>query len=115
MFTPMETENDTLTIDMANCLKALGNPVRLRVFRALVKAGKGGANMGSSQREVDIPASTLTHHIQRLAKAGLLEQSRKSRELICQADYGLMESLVDYLTVECCQGLAVAEKKEFAT
>ncbi len=108
----MDTPDQILTRDMANCLEALGNPTRLAIFRALVKAGKGGANMGALQREVGIPASTLTHHIQRLVKAGLVEQSRKSRELICQADYGLMESLVDYLNAECCRGLLDNDNKD---
>jgi len=107
----MEIETDTLTREMAGCLEALGNPTRLKIFRALVRAGKDGANMGTLQQEVGIPASTLTHHIQRLIKAGLVEQSRKSRQLICQADYGLMESLVDYLNAECCQGLQEIDNK----
>ncbi len=99
-------ENDTLTNEMADCLEALGNPTRLRIFRVLVRAGKDGANVGAIQRQIGIPASTLTHHIQRLVKAGLVRQSRDSRQMICQADYGLMASLVDYLNAECCQGLA---------
>jgi len=101
----MTSHEDTLTLDMANALEALGNPIRLTIFRTLIKAGKGGANMGILQREAAIPASTLTHHIQRLVRAGLVHQSRKSRELICRADYGRMENLVTYLNAECCQGL----------
>jgi len=101
----MNSDDDIRTLNMADGLEALGNPTRLTIFRTLVKAGKNGANMGVLQRQVDIPASTLTHHIQRLVRAGLVHQSRKSRELICHADYGRMEELVNYLNAECCQGL----------
>lgn len=110
----MKTSNDQQTLDMAACLEALGNPIRLRIFRALIKAGRTGANVGSVQTEVGIPASTLTHHIQRLVKSGLVTQSRKSRELICHAEYQVMEGLVDYLTAECCQGLTEAQNKDTA-
>ena len=68
--------------------------------------------MGAIQQEVGIPASTLTHHIQRLIKAGLVEQSRQSRQLICRAEYGTMESLVDYLNAECCQGLLAGDNNK---
>lgn len=108
----MKTHEDILTQKMADALEALGNPSRLAIFRTLVRAGKDGANMGILQREVGIPASTLTHHIQRLIRAGLVYQSRKSRELICRADFGRMEDLVTYLSAECCQGLPNDEKTE---
>lgn len=101
----MNSHEDILILNMADGLEALGNPSRLAIFRTLVRAGNDGVNMGILQREVGIPASTLTHHIQRLIRAGLVLQSRRSREMICRADFGRMEELVTYLSAECCQGL----------
>ena len=96
---------------MAARLEALGNPTRLAIYRALIKAGSNGANVGSIQSVVNIPASTLTHHIQKLVMAGLVSQHRQSRELICRAEYDAMEETIDYLKEECCQGLDLLQRK----
>lgn len=90
---------------MSERMEALGNPIRLAIFRALVKAGNQGANVGAIQNLVNIPASTLTHHIQKLVSAGLVTQQRHSRELICRAEFEAMDTTIDYLKDECCQGL----------
>lgn len=90
---------------MSGRLEALGNPIRLAIFRALIKAGDEGANVGAIQNVIDIPASTLTHHIQKLVRAGLVSQQRHSRELICRAEFETMDAIIDYLKDECCQGL----------
>ena len=46
----------------------LGNTTRLSIFRLLVRAGKNGLSVGNIQKNLGIPGSTLTHHIQRLVK-----------------------------------------------
>ena len=107
----MKTPNDPLLEQMAERMEALGNPLRLAIFRALIKAGKDGANVGAIQSVIDIPASTLTHHIQKLVKAGLISQRRHSRELICRAEFEIMDATIDYLKDECCQGLDLLQRK----
>lgn len=107
----MNTKDEPLLEQMAGRMEALGNPLRLAIFRALVKAGDDGANMGTIQGVVDIPASTLTHHIQKLVKAGLISQQRHSRELICRAEFAAMDATIDYLKDECCQGLDLLKRK----
>ena len=47
----------------ARCLEKLGNPIRLEVFRLLVKAGGEGLPVGEIQDHLGIPASTLSHHL----------------------------------------------------
>jgi ArsR family transcriptional regulator len=83
-------------------LSALGNPTRIKLFRALVRAGHGGMNVGALQRRLGVPASTLAHHIAALVKAGLVEQERCGREVVCRAAYPAMQALVSYLTEACC-------------
>ena len=61
----------------ADILAQLGNPMRLRVVRFLVRAGNVGLPVGRIQEDLDIPASTLTHHLNNLKAAGLLNQKRK--------------------------------------
>ena len=86
----------------ASCLEELGNPTRLEIFRLLVKAGKGGLPVGRIQAHLDVPASTLSHHIGRLARVGLLTQERQGRSLACLANYALMARLLGFLNEECC-------------
>ena len=49
--------------DAAARLEALGNPTRLKIFRALVRAGDNGLPVGKLQSKLDIEPSTLSHHL----------------------------------------------------
>ncbi len=90
------------TNEAASCLESIGNPTRLRIFKHLVKAGNAGATVGEVQKKLGIPASTLSHHISKLTKVGIVSQERQSRELICRANYDLMQDVLDYLMANCC-------------
>jgi DNA-binding transcriptional ArsR family regulator len=92
----METER------MARRLEALGNATRLDIFRLLVKAEPDGLSVGEVQRALGLPASTLSHHIHRLMQVDLVSQERRSRSLICRANYEAVADVVEYLTAECC-------------
>jgi ArsR family transcriptional regulator len=88
----------------AKCLSELGNPTRLAVYRLLVRAGPEGMTVGDIQRRLEVPASTLSHHIAHLVWAGLIEQHREGRVLHCCTTTGTMDALIDFLSAECCQG-----------
>ncbi|MDG2522949.1 metalloregulator ArsR/SmtB family transcription factor [Caulobacter segnis] len=90
-------------------LAALGSPVRLRIFRLLVRAGLDGASVSDIVRLMDMPASTLGHHLGALAKAELVLQQKRGRELICTANFGRVTALQSFLTEACCTGLAAAD------
>ncbi|SFD31500.1 DNA-binding transcriptional regulator, ArsR family [Bosea sp. CRIB-10] len=83
-------------------LEALGNPTRLALYRALVKAGHGGLSVGECQQRLQIASSTLSFHLKALIHAGLVAQERQSRTLICRANYDVMNALVGFLVDECC-------------
>lgn len=83
-------------------LEALGNPVRLRIYRLLVRAGDEGIAVGRIQEALGIPASTLSHHCKRLVENGLCRQERQGTVLICRANYADMQALIGYLVDECC-------------
>ena len=88
---------------------ALGNATRLAIFRVLVRAGDGGCPIGAIQNQVDIPLSTLAHHLQALVRAGLVIQEKSGREVICTADYDGLNGLVDYLKENCCAGVPAGD------
>ena len=86
----------------AKQLEALGNPTRLEVYRALVRAGHDGLPVSRVQQKVGIPASTLSHHLHRLIETGLVTQERRGTTLVCRADYPAMQGLLGFLANECC-------------
>jgi ArsR family transcriptional regulator len=96
----------------ARRLEALGNPTRLKIYRLPVRAGEEGAIVGGIQTRLGIPASTLSHHIACLVKAGLVTQERTGRSLVCRAEYGRMHALLDYLVANCCEGLDPADVRQ---
>jgi len=83
-------------------LSKIGNPTRLKIVRLLVKAGEQGMPVGAIQRNLQIPGSTLTHHISHLKNAGLIRQEREQATLFCKMEYERLNQLVAYLTEECC-------------
>jgi ArsR family transcriptional regulator len=91
--------------EVVRSLAALAQPLRLRVFRALVVAGKQGLTPGTMVDALNIPAATLSFHLKELANAGLVTQERASRYLIYRAAYDQMNALLGYLTQNCCQGV----------
>src|SRR5690625_2797077 len=90
---------------VAASLAELGNSHRLAIFRFLVKAGHQGATVGAIQTALGIPASTLSHHLARMVKVGLIHQEKQGRSLICIPDYAHLQGLIDFLQEECCIGL----------
>jgi len=89
-------------VEAATCLEKLGSPTRLEVFRLLVRAGPDGLPVGEVQSRLQVPASTLSHHIAHLVNAGLVTQVREGRVLHCLPNFDLMDELVYFLTSECC-------------
>ncbi|MGJ3262321.1 MAG: ArsR/SmtB family transcription factor [Salinarimonas sp.] len=90
------------TLTIAKRLEALGNPTRLSLYRALVRAGDSGLAVGALQERIGIPASTLSHHLRSLVGVALVTQERQGTTLICRANYPVMNGLVAFLSEECC-------------
>ena len=94
--------------DIAAKLEAVGNPTRLSIYRALIRAGDSGLTVGQLQGELGGALSTLSHHLHRLITVELVTQERNGTSLICRANYPAMHGLVQFLTDECCIDEAVA-------
>lgn len=83
-------------------LDQLGNQTRLRIVRLLVRAGDKGRTVGDLQRDIGIPASTLSHHLSHLRSAGIVWQEREGTVLHCFVDFKTISELMNFLTAECC-------------
>lgn len=86
----------------ADVLGQLGNETRLRIVRHLVKAGEDGVPVGELQARLSIPGSTLSHHLNHLKHAGLIQQRREGTTLYCVMRYETMENVIRFLTDKCC-------------
>ena len=91
---------------------ALGNETRIGIFRLLVQAGESGLSTGRIASEIDIPLSTLAHHLDALTRAKLVNQRKSGREVTNTANYPVLQTLIDYLTEKCCQGLPATALSE---
>jgi DNA-binding transcriptional ArsR family regulator len=87
----------------AEQLGALGHPIRLKILRFVVQAGSHGAAAGEIQDHVDMPASTLSHHLKRLVDAELLATRPEGTFHYYTAGYASLRALTDYLWEDCCK------------
>ncbi|MGB0844133.1 MAG: ArsR/SmtB family transcription factor [Alphaproteobacteria bacterium] len=108
-----------LQTEAARKLSVLGKPLRLHLYRFLVKAGHTGASVGDirshlANHDYKFSASTLSHHIAQLVWAGLIRQDRQGTTLICHAEFDEMDALIAFLRSECCslQNTTISQKNE---
>ena len=85
-------------------LAALAQDSRLEVFRLLVQAGPAGLPAGQVAVALDLAPNTLSFHLDRLRSAALVTVRREGRSLIYAARFETMNTLLSYLTENCCQG-----------
>lgn len=98
--------NDTKQVTrVAIALASLGHEARLSVYQLLVRAGNEGLNVGEIGEQLDLPASTLSHHLKALVHAGLVIQEKRGREVFNRPDFDAMANVTAFLTKECCVGV----------
>ena len=86
----------------ASLLSQLGNMTRLKIVRELVQVGEGGMPVGEIRNILDIPNSTLSHHLSHLRGVGLVRQEREGTVLRCFVNYDHIDGIVSFLTEHCC-------------
>jgi DNA-binding transcriptional ArsR family regulator len=96
----------------ASMLSQLGNITRLKIVRELVRAGDGGMPVGEIKNILNIPNSTLSHHLSHLRNVGLVRQEREGTVLRCFVDYENIDEIVSFLTEECCAADPTNIKKQ---
>jgi DNA-binding transcriptional ArsR family regulator len=88
------------TPEHVDAFKALAHPGRLEVFFTLVKA-RGEMAAGEVQEVVGIPGPTLSHHLEQLRRAGLVQARRQERFIYYSVASPMVTDLVRILTA-CC-------------
>ena len=90
------------TARFADMLAAMGTEPRLRIMRLLLSAHPDGMVVGDSQAELGIPPSTLSHHLEKLKREGLVNVRRESMYLWHSANIEVLRDLLTFLYAECC-------------
>ena len=97
--TKKDTEQVTRYADM---FSAMGTEARLRIMQLLLSAHPDGLVVGEIQEELDIPNSTLSHHLDKLRNEGLVQVRRESTFLHYTANTQALQELLQFLYAECC-------------
>ena len=85
-------------------LAALSQENRLAVFRLLVKHNPEGLTPGVIAENLDLPPPTLSFHLKTLVQSGLVVSRSEGRFLHYRADMATFNTLITFLTEDCCQG-----------
>jgi len=96
---PKHTEQVTRYADM---FSAMGTEARLRIMQLLLSAHPEGLVVGEIQEELDIPNSTLSHHLDKLKNEDLVRVRRESTFLRYTANTEALQELLQFLYAECC-------------
>ena len=86
----------------ADMFSAMGTEARLRIMQLLLSAHPDGLVVSEIQEELDIPNSTLSHHLDKLRNEGLVRVQRESTFLRYTADTDTLQELLQFLYAECC-------------
>jgi DNA-binding transcriptional ArsR family regulator len=86
----------------ADMLSAMGTEPRLRIMQLLLSAHPDGLVVGDIQSELDIPNSTLSHHLEKLKNEELVNVRRESTFLRYTANTQALQELLQFLYAECC-------------
>jgi DNA-binding transcriptional ArsR family regulator len=86
----------------ADMLSAMGTEPRLRIMRLLLSAHPEGMVVNEIGDELEIPSSTLSHHLEKLKNEGLAQVRREGTFLRYSANTAVLGELLGFLYAECC-------------
>lgn len=96
---PVNTDRVTRYADM---FSAMGTEPRLRIMQLLLSAHPEGLVVSEIQDELDIPGSTLSHHLDKLKNEGLVQAERHGTFLRYTANTAALREILQFLYAECC-------------
>jgi ArsR family transcriptional regulator len=89
---------------VVKALSALAQSTRLSVYRLLVVHGPEGMVAGQIAEKLNVSPATLSFHFKTLSHAGLIESRQEGRFIYYAANFAVMNSIVAFLTENCCGG-----------
>src|SRR5580704_1630913 len=101
MTSKRKADSDNI-IRYADMLSAMGTEPRLRIMQLLLTAHPEGLVVGDIGSELDIPSSTLSHHLDKLKNEGLVRVRRDGTFLWYSANAEALQELIGFLYAECC-------------
>jgi ArsR family transcriptional regulator, arsenate/arsenite/antimonite-responsive transcriptional repressor len=99
---PSPAKSSERVAKYADMFSAMGTEPRLRIMQLLLTAHPQGLVVGDIQGELEIPNSTLSHHLDKLRTEGLVEVRREGTFLRYTANTGALQELLQFLYAECC-------------
>jgi len=102
MATTVQKKNAEQVARFADMFSAMGTEARLRIMQLLLSAHPEGMVVGELQTELEIPNSTLSHHLDKLKNEGLVLVSRESTFLRYTANTEALQEVLQFLYAECC-------------
>src|SRR5881628_170811 len=99
-------------IRLADMLAAMGTESRLRIMQLLLSAHPDGLVVGDIGSELDIPSSTLSHHLDKLKNEDLVRVRREGTFLWYSANSEALQELLGFLYAECCTRNRAVEPKK---
>ena len=107
-------DDAVLTTRYADMFSAMGTEPRLRIVRLLLNAHPEGLVVGEIGSELEIPASTLSHHLDKLKNEDLVRVRREGTFLWYSANTEALQELLGFLYAECCtRNKAIEPQKIF--
>lgn len=98
----MSARDDAKIARYADMLAALGTETRLKIVRLLLSAHPEGLVVGEIGSELGVPASTLSHHLDKLKNEELVSVRRESTFLRYTANTEALQDILSFLFAECC-------------
>jgi DNA-binding transcriptional ArsR family regulator len=94
--------SDDDALEVAVRLKALADPVRIKLLSLVLAAGPQGARNVDLARELQLTDATVSHHLGQLSRAGLLLATRQGASTFYAVDRLALGALVTVLDPNCC-------------
>jgi ArsR family transcriptional regulator len=98
----MRKDDTEVTTRYADMFSAIGTEPRLRILRLLLNAHPEGLIVGDIGAELEIPSSTLSHHLEKLKHKDLVKVRREGTFLWYSANTEALQDLLGFLYAECC-------------
>ena len=107
-----KNENDQTTARYADMFAVLGGEPRLRILRLLLTAHPDGIFAGEIEQQLGFTPSTLSHHLDKLRRQGIITMTREGTHLRYRASPEGLQELLAFLYSECCTRTNVVDARE---